>query len=282
MSFDSSSNPRRPLVIAHRGASGLAPENTLAAFEMAIALGAHGIELDLQLSADGQAIVIHDRRLERTTNGRGAVYHCTAAELAELDAGSWFEKKLARRPRTRALIEALRKQTHSPLRLARQPVPTLEQILRLARQANLARLYLELKSQPANRDALLEQTLRLVQRFGLEESVTLLSFDHQAIKQTKTRAPHIRTAVTLPASSRRMIGARAIIAAVERAQADEAALHFGLVSRRTVAALQARGFSVSVWTANRPLRMRRLIACGVDAIMTNFPNRLQEVLASPA
>src|SRR5689334_2474483 len=87
----------RPLVIAHRGASGLAPENTMAAFRLALALGADGIELDVQLSADRIAIVIHDTRLNRTTDQKGAVAALTAAELAACDAGEWFARRLARR-----------------------------------------------------------------------------------------------------------------------------------------------------------------------------------------
>ncbi|HEY7547107.1 MAG TPA: glycerophosphodiester phosphodiesterase family protein, partial [Blastocatellia bacterium] len=92
------------LVIAHRGASGLAPENTLAAFQLAIELGAEGIEFDVQMSADGQPVVIHDARVNRTTNDIGPVAHFTASELARLDAGEWFQKRLKRRPRTRALV----------------------------------------------------------------------------------------------------------------------------------------------------------------------------------
>src|SRR5215216_7870449 len=89
---------RKPLVIAHRGASAFAPENTLAAFRLAIALGADGIELDAQLSSDGQAVVIHDLRVNRTTNRTGLVENFTARELQELDAGAWFERRLMMRP----------------------------------------------------------------------------------------------------------------------------------------------------------------------------------------
>ncbi|HKG21875.1 MAG TPA: glycerophosphodiester phosphodiesterase family protein, partial [Blastocatellia bacterium] len=88
----------RPLVIAHRGASGLAPENTLAAFKMAIGLGADGVEMDVQLSADGKAHVIHDLRVERTTNGAGRVASLTSRQLGNLDAGGWFDRRLAVRP----------------------------------------------------------------------------------------------------------------------------------------------------------------------------------------
>src|ERR1051325_870011 len=96
---------RKPLVIAHRGASAFAPENTLAAFRLAVALGADGIELDTQLSSDGQAVVIHDLRVNRTTDRTGLVENFTAAELQQLDAGGWYERRLMKRPRLRASLE---------------------------------------------------------------------------------------------------------------------------------------------------------------------------------
>src|SRR6185295_20215055 len=98
------------LGIAHRGASGRAPENTPAAFAAALALGAEAIELDCQLSADGEPVVIHDETLERTSDGRGPVGDRTAAELDQLDAGSWFgpEFRGERIPRLAAVLDQVR------------------------------------------------------------------------------------------------------------------------------------------------------------------------------
>jgi glycerophosphoryl diester phosphodiesterase len=109
----------------------------------------------------------------------------------------------------------------------------------------------------------------------------LLSFDHEAIRLAKDRAPYVRTAATFPVSGRALLTARSIIELVEDVGADEAALHYGLATRRVVSVLHEREIAVSAWTANRPLIMRRLIASGVDAIMTNFPNRLKDIIASP-
>lgn len=264
------------LVIAHRGASGLAPENTLAAFRLAIELGSEGIEFDVQMSADSQPVVIHDARVNRTTNDAGPVAGFTADELARLDAGQWFQKRLNRRPRTRALVERIAGNgfTH-------QSVPTLEAALSLLAPANLKRIYIELKSRPASREALLESTLALARKFELESAVTLLSFDHEAIRLAKEVAPRVRTAATFPVTGRALVTARSIIASAKRVGADEAALHFGITTRRAVAALKENGLAVSVWTVNRKMMMRRLIDLGVDAIMTNFPNRLIDVLQSP-
>jgi glycerophosphoryl diester phosphodiesterase len=264
----------RPLVIAHRGASGLAPENTPTAFELAIMLGADGLELDVQLSADHKPVVIHDSLVNRTTNAVGKVADFTAEDLSRLDASSWFERRLAVRPRTRDLARrAAAASGRNGLEFGRQPVPSLESVLTLAAGANLKRLYVELKSSRARREALLEASLSVIQNSGVEELVTILSFDHEILKQVSEAAPGIRTAATFPAASS-LATLRSIARAAGAAQVDECALHYGLVSKRAVDFLHDRGFAVSVWTANSRIVMRRLISCGVDAIMTNFPERL--------
>src|SRR2546427_7517969 len=109
------------LTIAHRGASGYAPENTLAAFRKAVALGATFIETDLQLSRDAHFVAIHDTTVDRTTNGQGAVHDMTLADLRRLDAGSWFGSEFAG-----------------------ERIPTLEEILEFSKKNDVV-FYLELK-----------------------------------------------------------------------------------------------------------------------------------------
>src|ERR1044072_3462497 len=158
-----------PLVIAHRGASGLAPENTLTAFKLAAAMGAAGIELDVHLSADGQPVVIHDHRVNRTTNKRGAVAGFTAAQLRHLDAGSWFGRQLAFKPRTRKTIETTLNQYQHKLDFSGEGIPTLEEVFRALAPAPLERLYLEIKGEAASKKVLLKEMLALVGSFKLEE-----------------------------------------------------------------------------------------------------------------
>ena len=269
----------KPLIIAHRGASGLAPENTLAAFKLAVALGADGIEMDVQLSADSRVIVMHDGRVNRTTNATGNIADFTADQIAKLDAGAWFDRRLAIRPRVRAMAERLSNGARANgLKFSGEPVPTLEAALALLAQACLRRIYVELKGDQKEQRPLLEATVALVREFNLQQSATLLSFDHTVVRQVKQYAPDIRTAATFSIAGRGSANARSIIASAARADADEVALHYGLATRRTVEALHESGFAVSVWTANTKLVMRRLAACGVDSIMTNFPNRLIDVL----
>jgi glycerophosphoryl diester phosphodiesterase len=275
---------REPLVIAHRGASGLAPENTLTAFRLAIALGADGFELDVQLSADGQPVVIHDTRLNRTTERTGAVAALTAEELAACDAGAWFARRLARRPRIRAMAKSVANLTQdNDRRFVGESVPALADVLALAAAARIKRVYVELKgSRRHDNQPLLAAVLALVSQHKMERAVTLLSFDHEIVRRARAIAPRLRSAATFAIPGHGHLTARAIINAVERAEANEAALHYGLATRRTVAALHERGISVVVWTANSKLVMRRMLAVGVDAIMTNYPNRLADLLAAPA
>lgn len=277
----SAKNNSRPLVIAHRGASGLAPENTLAAIKLALALGADGVEMDAQLSADRRAVVIHDARVNRTTNGAGAVCNFTADELSRLDAGEWFVRRLSTRPRARAMVNRAAQVCGDEFSFAREPVPTLEDALAFLARGKPRRIYIELKGRRENKTALLENIIDLVREFRLEDSATLLSFDNEIVKRAKESAPEIRTAATFSIARGRSLTTRSIIRSLEESCADEAALHFGLVTRRVVDALHERGLSVSAWTANSKFIMRRLAACGVDSIMTNFPNRLNDALASP-
>jgi glycerophosphoryl diester phosphodiesterase len=269
----------KPLIIGHRGASGLAPENTLAAFSLAVALGADGVEMDVQLSRDGRPVVMHDTRVNRTTNAKGSVSRLTLAQLQRLDAGSWFEKRLSRRPRVRAMVRRILAESGAGVPCySGEPVPSLEDVLLLLKPAGLDRIYVELKGNPQNQQDLLNSILTLVRKQGVERSTTLLSFDHALIRQVKDVATGVRTAALFPARGRRLISTRSIIRSAESAGVDEVALHFGLATQRSVEAFHERGLSVSVWTANSKLSMRRIVSCGADSIMTNFPNRLRDVL----
>jgi len=249
---------------------------------MAIALGADGVELDVQLSADREPVVIHDKRVDRTSDGAGYVSEFTAAELTSLDAGWRFNRRLETRPRLRARIQRLAEDLDgSASALSPQPIPSLTWILEHLSSAGLARIYVEIKGSESTRPVLLARTIRVIQRLDLEQIVTLLSFDHSIIGSAKQLAPRIRTAITIPGLVRRLPTARSIIRAAQAAHADEVALHFSIASPRTVRSLHQQGFQVSAWTANRKMLMRRLIAVEVDSIMTNHVDRLRSIIDAP-
>ena len=161
-----------------------------------------------------------------------------------------------------------------------EPVPSLDDVLAFLKPAGLERIYVELKGSPLNKAVLIDSVLYSVRRHGLCGSTTFLSFDHELVTQVKRLSTEVRTAALFLPRGRTLISTRSIIRSARSAGVDEVALHYGLATRRSIDALHERGFSVSVWTANSKLAMRRIAASGADSIMTNFPNRLREVLDS--
>lgn len=264
----------RPLVIAHRGASGLAPENTIAAFRLALALGADGVEMDVHLAADGKPVVIHDARVNRTTNGRGVVSSLSSRELAGLDAGSWFHKRLALRPGVKRIVERVHRNCgNGRFDFAGEPVPTLETVLRFLKRNGTTHVYIELKGTTGTRTALVDSTVDLVRSLRMEPAVTLLSFQPDALARARRLSADLRTAP--------IFGLRGDLRAWLSSVRDfphAVALHYSLITARLVRELQGCGLEVATWTANRPIILRRLIARRVDSIVTNFPNRLIALL----
>jgi len=271
---------RRPWIIAHRGASAYAPENTMAAFRRAVEMGAGFIETDLHLSRDARFVAIHDATLERTTNGRGAVRDFTLAELRELDAGSWFDaKSKTKRDSASAAERGAMSGGASAAEFAGERIPTLEEILEFAREANVT-VYLEIKAGAARGAenmlagalvAALAGALR-----GPQEAarVIVISFDAELLASVRQRDAALMTGLL-----------------VEKGPADavKRALQVGarqLAPRRDIVtpALveRAHGAELSVvpWTINEPAEMRAAIAAGVDGIMTDYPDRLAAVVKS--
>ena len=153
-------------VVAHRGASGYAPENTMAAFRRAVELGARFIETDLHLSRDAQLVAIHDNTLDRTTNGHGNVHDLTLAQLRELDAGSWYGPQFAG-----------------------ERIPTIEEIVRFAREADVV-FYLEVKAGTVwGVEHALVSALRLAQE---AKHAMLLSFDLGVLSNVRRLDPFLK------------------------------------------------------------------------------------------
>ncbi len=159
-------------VIAHRGLRRSAPENTVAAFEAAAQLGVDGVEFDVQLTGDGVPVVLHDERVDRTTDGSGRVDALTAADLARLDAGGWFAE-----------------------RFRGEPLPTLRDVLDWA-QGNTLALHLELKDAPTMAgDGLVAAVSAAVEDAGLWSRTTLSSYNHERLVEASRQHPGVRTAI---------------------------------------------------------------------------------------
>ena len=148
-------------VIAHRGASGYAPENTITAFEMAIKINSDGIELDVHLSKDGELIVFHDEKGDRTSNGSGYIKDLKLLELKKLDAGSWFNKKYKE-----------------------EKIPTLEEVLLLTKDKNML-INIELKNGIIDYNGLEEKIINLIHKLSISENIILSSFNHYSMLKVK-------------------------------------------------------------------------------------------------
>ena len=252
-----------PLNFAHRGASALAPENTLEAFRLAVEAGAGGLELDVHMSRDGELVVIHDASVDRTTDGSGAVAGMTLDELRGLDAGYRFSPDGGR--------------TH-PYRGRGVGIPTLAEVYE---EFPAAFVNIEMKeAQPGVEEAVME----VIRDAGAEERTLVVSNRHGVVRRFRRLCgDRIPTG-----ASRREIRDFYLLSRLrlERSMcppyvALQVPLDYRgipLVTPRFVEAAHSRGVRVDVWTINEPGEMRRLLDLGVDVIMTDRPEALTGVL----
>lgn len=239
-----------PLIVAHRGDSANAPENTLAAFRLALENGADGIELDVMLSADQKLVVIHDDTLDRTTNGHGQVGNMPLAALRELDAGSWF------RPEFKG-----------------EPIPLLDEVF--AEFGGKFLINVELKNYKTPKDQLPELVVALIKKHGIAGSVLLSSFNARNLPRAKSLAPEIRTGLlTLPG----LLGFPMRGFFGRRYNADDLHPYYRDVSEKMVQSRHSLGQRVNVWTVDAPDDLRRMQTLGVDMIICNDPARAREIL----
>lgn len=243
-----------PLIIGHRGASAVAPENTLAAFSRALRDGADGIEFDVRLSRDRVPVVIHDASLKRTANLDRLVEELDASELQRCDVSSWFgpvqaEKKYAK------------------------TVPTLAQVFELFQQTD-ALLYLEMKSEAADATALVKAVVSQIHGAQIAKRVVVSSFDLNAVSLVKQIDPTISTAALFEPKLSRPISTirrlKMIDLAIEH-RANEIALHHSLCSARVVQKAAEFGLPVVVWTVDDVKWIKQGQRLGLKALITNNP-----------
>ena len=233
----------QPVIFAHRGASVHAPENTLAAFELAIEQGADGIELDVKLSADGQVVVIHDPTVDRTTGAQGRVKDMTLAELRALDAGSFMSATFMG-----------------------EKVPMLEDVFE--RVGNRTFINVELTNYTTPRDHLVESVCMLVKRFGLQKRVLFSSFLASNLSKSRSYLPEVPTGL-LALGGFLGMWARSFGFAF----GSYNALHPNLkdATQQQIYYVHRLNKRAHVWTVNDEADMRRLFKWGVDGIFTDDP-----------
>ncbi|HFE67270.1 MAG TPA: glycerophosphodiester phosphodiesterase [Chloroflexi bacterium] len=229
----------RPLIIGHRGASADAPENTLAAFALAQAQGADGVELDVQLSADGRAVIIHDTTVDRTTNGSGKVSDMTLAELQSLDAGMG------------------------------QTIPTLDELFEMMGPGILYNV--ELKPFAVDAAGLATAVADRIQAHNLESQVLVSSFNPLMVRQARQ---HL-TPQTMVAHIwyMKQFKYKYLLAKAEAHHPKHT-----LVDEAYMAWARKHGWRVHTWAADDPVEAQRLIDLGVNGLITNKPQFLRESL----
>jgi glycerophosphoryl diester phosphodiesterase len=257
-SFFSGLSPR---LFAHRGASGEAPENTLAAFRRAVALGIEYIELDVHVSRDGHVMVIHDVTLERTTNGSGTVREQTLAQLQQWDAGHRFSSDGG---------------ATFPFRAVGVTVPTLAEVFQ---QCPGVKFTVEIKPEEP---AIEEQVIAVVRACGREADVILASEHDRVLQRVRSFAPDLATSLAYGE----------VFDFIQRVATGELADYHppghaiqippefqgvSLVTEHTLAVAHEFDCEMHVWTINDAHEMARLLALGVDGVMSDFPGLLLDV-----
>jgi glycerophosphoryl diester phosphodiesterase len=239
-----------PIVVAHRGASGEAPENTLAAFRLAVAQGARYVECDVHLSADGAPVVIHDEKVDRTTNGTGDVARLSLAELRALDAGGWLGRSFAG-----------------------EQLPTLAEALETC--AGKARMFVELKR--GGGVALVDAALTAIERAACD--VAVISFGPEEVRVVAQRRPDLPLGFLIGRATLAQHGLERALRAAREMGASFFSPQQDSVDGTLIDAAHAVGLPVSVWTVDDAARMTELADLGADAITTNLPALALRTLA---
>ena len=234
------------MVIAHRGASSYAPENTLAAFDLALEMGVRHIELDVDVTSDGHVVVIHDNNVDRTTDGSGPVTSHTLEALRGFDAGSWFGAQFAG-----------------------ERIPTFDEVL--ARYKGRAHVHTEIKG---HSPSLSQRTADLIRRHGMEGQVTITSFQDVRLEEMHGYAPE------LPRGWLVREVTDAVIARARRMGLTQLCPRANTVTSELVRRLHAEGFVARAWDVKTDELMQQVVQAGADGMTVNFPDKLVAYLKS--
>ncbi|MDW0117066.1 glycerophosphodiester phosphodiesterase [Sporosarcina thermotolerans] len=235
-------------IFAHRGASGSFPENTVSSFKEAARLPIFGVEFDVHMSSDGELVVIHDETIDRTSNGMGFIKDMTLEDLKQFDYGGWFS------PEFRG-----------------ETIPTLSEVLDIFQPTELI-LNIELKSDVFPYNGMVEKVLAMISKKQMEECVILSSFDHSAIQLVKKLAPQIETAALFM---------EVLVHPLDYIRSlPTNALHvfFPTAVRPSLKEIYEAEVPVRAFTVNEPEQAKTLKQAGVQAIFTDFPEKMASLL----
>ncbi|MCD8510281.1 MAG: glycerophosphodiester phosphodiesterase [Bacillus sp. (in: Bacteria)] len=239
----------KTLNIAHRGASSQAPENTMAAFSLGLKQGCDGIELDVQLSKDGDFVIIHDEYLHRTTNGTGKVSETDVSALKQLDAGSWFHEDFKG-----------------------EKIPTLEELLEFVPSEIF--LNLELKYKPSHLPNVEEKLLDILKKRNRLNNVVISSFNHKNLYRLKTLDNNVKIGLLYNSN---LINHLKLI---DTFSLPCYSLHpdYQMIDDEDITSTLEKGLELFIWTVNKERDYERLIELGVSGIITDCPGKLKTTL----
>lgn len=235
---------------AHRGYSGRYPENTMLAFRKAAEAGADGIELDVQLTRDGELVIIHDELVDRTTDGKGRVKDLTLAELRALDASYIYAGQYGR-----------------------NPIPTLREYFEFVKDLPLI-TNIEMKTGIFEYPGIEEKVWAMIQEYRLEKKVIISSFNHFTILRMQKIAPKLKYG---------FLSETWIIDAGKYCRGHGVPCYhpiFRSLTREVVAELKGYGLEINTYTVNTEEDVRDLVEKGIDIVIGNFPEMTRDVLAS--
>ncbi|MBK9099042.1 MAG: glycerophosphodiester phosphodiesterase [bacterium] len=246
----------QPLIVAHRGASAYAPENTIAAFKKALELGADALELDLRQTSDSVLVVLHDTDVERTTNGKGNVKYFSFEELQKLDAGSWFDKKFSD-----------------------EKIPSLREVIDLLDDSTL--IIIELKEGNETYPGIEERVVELVNQNNIESQTILKSFDPNVLKRLRILEPDIPLlyvyALRIPWLG--MIIDRGVtFDSVYDLDVEYLQPHRFFLSQSFVNDAQSKSFKIISWGVNSTEAINESFDFGVDGIETDYPDKVLGII----
>lgn len=243
-------------LVGHRGAMGHAPENTMASFLCAQKMGADFVECDVHLSKDRKCVVMHDESVERTTDGSGLIRDLISGKIKSLDAGSWFSERY--KGERALLLQELLEWAKKEISLMGLPMGVV----------------IEIKNEPVRYLGIAEKVIETVRKAHMEERVILISFDHGVVKRAKIADPHISTGILynrpLENPFRR----------ADEVRADALFPRRHLVVKSLVREAHKNKLFLATWTVNEVGEMKKMLNCGVDALATNFPEKLNRLLLS--
>ncbi|MEO7659593.1 MAG: glycerophosphodiester phosphodiesterase family protein [Pyrinomonadaceae bacterium] len=254
---------RSPLIIGHRGASLHAPENTLAAFQMALDSGCDGVEFDVQLSRDGVPVVIHDFDLRRTGRRPDKIVDLHAKELNKIDVGSWFNAKFPFR--SLPLFED-------------ETIPRLSQVLDLLADSN-GLIYIELKCERLTEvEPLARAVCDAIRDSPNLAKMIVKSFRLEAIPIVREHLPEVQTAALFsPRIANFMRSRKHILRIAQEFGATQISVHQALITRQLVSLAAEFGMPVTVWTADDPKWIERSRLFGIRSVITNDPAKLIKI-----